>query len=57
MTGVFTKLMYNKFSLVAMATSLENVDNKFEIANHENTTIGVFVVCAILAMKSKIQLP
>ena len=40
MTGVFTKFTYNKFSLVAMATSLENLGNKFEIANHENTTIA-----------------
>ena len=29
MTGVFTKFTYNKFSLVAMTTSLENVGNKF----------------------------
>ena len=27
-------------SLVAMATSLENFGNEFEITNHENTTIG-----------------
>ena len=40
MTGVFTNFTYNKFSLVDMATSLENVGNKFEIANHENTTIA-----------------
>ena len=40
MTGVFTKFTYNKFSLVVMATSLENVGNKFEIANHEYTTIA-----------------
>ena len=51
-----------------MATSLENLGNEFEITNHENTAIaeklkygaydrsyGQF--CAILAMKSKIQLP
>ena len=50
-----------------MATSLENLGNKFEITNHENTTAaekkrnyvaydrsyGQF--CAILAMKSKSQ--
>ena len=40
MTGVFTKFMYNKFSLVAMATSLENVGNEFEITNPENTTMA-----------------
>ena len=50
-----------------MATSLENLGNEFEIINHENTTTaeknesmvhmsyGQFY--AILAMKSKIQLP
>ena len=51
-----------------MATSLENVGNELEIANHEINTIaekwkygaygrsyGQF--CTILAMKSKIQLP
>ena len=52
-----------------MATSLENLGNEFEIINHENTTVaekklkygaydrsyGQF--CAILAMKSRIQLP
>ena len=40
MTGVFIKFIYNKFSLVAMATSLEKLGNEFEIINHENTTIG-----------------
>ena len=30
----------NKFSLVAMATCLENLGDEFEIANHENTTIA-----------------
>ena len=51
-----------------MATSLKNVGNEYEITNHENTAMdekmklclydrsyGQF--CAILAMKSKIQLP
>ena len=52
-----------------MATSLENLGNEFEITNREKTTAaekkrdhvaydrscGQF--CAILVMKSKIQLP
>ena len=35
----FLQNLWNKFiSLVAMATSLENLGNEFDIANHENTT-------------------
>ena len=34
----FLQNLWNKFiSLVAMATSLENLGNEFENANHENT--------------------
>ena len=39
-TGVFTKFMESIHSLVAMATSLENLGNEFEIANHEITTMA-----------------
>ena len=35
----FLQNLWNKFiSLVAMATSLENLGNEFETTNHENTT-------------------
>ena len=56
-------------SVVAMATSPENLGNEFEIANHENTTIAAKMkiwciygrsygqFCAFVAMQSKIQLP
>ena len=40
MTEVFTKFTYNKFSLVALATSLENLGNEFEIANHDITKMA-----------------
>ena len=51
-----------------MATSLENLGNEFEIANHEITTIAeknesmvisseLWPILYNLAMESKIQLP
>ena len=39
-TRVFTKFVQQIHSLVAMATSLENLGNEFKIINQENTTMA-----------------
>ena len=55
----FLQNLRNKFiSLVAMATSLENLGNEFEIANHEVTTMAVkneSIVHAIGVMANFVQ--